>query len=645
MTGFERLLSPLTLGSRRLRNRVHVTAHTTRNIDADNLPDDRDVAYFAERARGGAALLAMGTTVVHPSSPQPYGVYANLDDRILAPYERLAAAVHEHGALIVPQLGHMAQRNDGLPGPVWSPSPVAYHGPGAVPHELTLAEIRELVGAFAAAASRAVRAGMDGVELAVGHGQLINLFCSPLTNRRNDAYGGSLGNRGRFALEIVEAVREAIGPGNLLGCRVNGSDLVDGSLDDQDWLDIDELLAATGLVDYLNVSVDFHGSAIPTMATEHGCWVPYAAAVKRRVRIPVACVGRITDPELAERILAGGEADLVGMTRAHIADPHLVGKLREGRRDDIRPCVGCVQMCIGELFRGRNVKCVYNPVTGYERQRAQVERERAPRSRRVVVVGGGPAGLEAARVAATRGHQVILLERSAELGGTLRLAAAPPTRAELWRIGEWLTGQVHRLGVDVRCGVEADADAVLGLEPDVVVVAAGALPALPPWARGLRRVVPLRTLLAADLPLAGTVAVVDDEQRGQGLVAAAYLADRNCAVTVLTDHIAVGDLLERETRHDLYRYVRARGVTFTPLTRCVAATENGSGIELDLEDTVDGERRSLAADWAVTTWARPDDRLLGQLRGRVEVHGVGDVLSPHRIEAAVHGAFRLAAGL
>ena len=385
------LLQPLTLGQKVLRNRVIVTAHATYNIDAENLPNDDDVAYFEERARGGAALVVMGTTAVHPSSPTPYGIYHNFDERIVPRYELLSNAVHQHGGLIVPQLGHMGARTDGEAGPVWAPSQVSQHLWGSVPYEMNRSEIRTVIAAYSAAAKRAVRGGMDGVEISVGHGQMINLFLSPLTNRRTDEYGGSDEKRFRFCREVLEGVREAVGDALLL-VRVNGSDEVAGSLDQDAWLDIDERIAATGLVDAINVSANFYGSVIPTMAVVRGCYLHYARAVRQRVDVPVGAVGRITDPTMAAQALEDGDADFIGMTRAHIADPHLMTKVMEGRTDEIRPCIGCIQMCQGELVRHRNVKCVYNAVTGRERFLRDVESTQAPVRRRVVIVGGGPGG-------------------------------------------------------------------------------------------------------------------------------------------------------------------------------------------------------------------------------------------------------------
>jgi 2,4-dienoyl-CoA reductase (NADPH2) len=516
-------------------------------------------------------------------------------------------------------------------------------------------EIATLVDAFATAASRVVRGGLDGVEIAVGHGQIINLFLSPLTNTRTDGWGGDEERRFRFCREVLQAVREAIGEAMLV-VRVNGADEVAGSLDQAAWLDIDQRIAEEGLADAINVSVGFGGSVIPTMRAEHGCYLHYARAVRQRVRLPVGAVGRIVSPEEAARALADGDADFFGMTRAHIADPHLVRKLSEGRVAEIRPCIGCIQMCQGELERNQNVKCVYNAVTGRERFLRTVEEERAAQTRRITVVGGGPAGLEVARVAAIRGHSVTLLERAHRLGGTVRVAEKTPGRAELGRSVDWLTAEVHRLGVTVKTAVSATADDVSATDPEVVVVATGARTAAPPWAPpGTERVVGIREVVDGTVAPTGHVAIVDDDHRGQALAAAIVLTERGCSVTLLTNHTGPCELMEGAVRNDLLLALRGRPFTIRPSRRLVALSPTGTGLLLRLEEAAlealvyrvqtTAAVEEIDADWVVTTFAEPNDELVGQLRARHDVRLVGDVLAPHRIEAAVHAGFALAAAL
>ncbi|MFH7322515.1 FAD-dependent oxidoreductase [Aeromicrobium sp. JJY06] len=653
------LVEPLRLGPVTLRNRIVVTAHATHNIDTEHLPNDDDVAYFAERAKGGAAMVSMGTTAVHPSSPTPYGIYHNFDDRIVERYERLSEAVHAHGAVIVPQLGHMGGRTDGGDGGVWAPSGFSHHLYGSVPREMTRRQVDEIVEAFASAAERAVRGGMDGVEIAVGHGQLVNLFLSPLTNRRTDEYGGSDEARFLFCRRVLEAVRERIG-GALLMVRVNGSDETEGSLDTAAWLDIDQRIDELGIVDGMNVSANFNGSVIPTMAVRRGCYLHYARAVRERVGLPVGAVGRITDPAMAAAAIEAGDADFVGMTRAHIADPHLVTKMLEGREDEIRPCIGCIQMCQGELGRHRNVKCVYNPVTGRERFLGDIETTTAPTSRRVVVVGGGPAGLETARVSALRGHDVTLFDERPDTGGTVRIAARTEGRDGLVDAVDWLGNEVRRLGVDLRLRRTAEGRDIAALDPDIVVLATGAAETLPQWAaRDHRRLVAAADVVSGHPVLSGRVVVVDEHHRTNAMSAALVAARAGCEVTFVTATPGPAELVEPEVRDDFLTLMHEAGIAIRCSTKVTEFDPDGPRLlchhggdeALTYRHTDDHGRPvvrpsevvELEADWVVHTWTEPRSELFDELPDDVTVHAVGDVMNPHRIEGAVHAAFRLAA--
>lgn len=656
------LMEPLDLGPRTLRNRVIVTAHATHNIDAENLPNDDDVAYFEERARGGAALVTMGTTAVHPSSPTPYGIYHNFDDRIIPRYEALSEAVHGQGGLIIPQLGHMGARTDGEDGPVWAPSQVSHHLWASIPYAMSHRDVRTVIDAYAAAAERAVRGGMDGVEISVGHGQMVNLFLSPLTNRREDEYGGSDEARFRFCREVLEGVRAAIGDDVLLLVRVNGSDEVAGSLDQDAWLDIDQRIAETGLVDAMNVSSNFYGSVIPTMAVQRGCYLHYARAVRKRVDLPIGAVGRIVDPTMAVQALLDGDADFIGMTRAHIADPHIVAKVLQDRPDEIRPCIGCIQMCQGELGRHRNVKCVYNAVTGRERLLRHVESERADTPRRVVVVGGGPAGLETARVSALRGHDVTLFDERPELGGAVRIAARTDGRDGLVDAVDWLGNEVQRLGVTVKLRRTAEADDIMALQPDVVVLATGASEALPQWAdRDVRTLLAASDVVSGRPKLSGQVVVVDETDRTLGMSAALAAAEQGCRVVLLTVRSGPAELVEPEVRDDFLQRLVAAGVDIRPSTKVLAYDPSAGelrcgfgGLAALTYQQLDDEghlmmpataERVIRADFVVHTWTEPRAELFDDLPEDLDVRTVGDVLNPHRIEAAVHGAFALAASI
>ncbi|MGH6718059.1 MAG: oxidoreductase, partial [Alphaproteobacteria bacterium] len=392
---FPLLLSPLTVGPRRVRNRVLVTAHEPRLAEGFQA-GPRYIAYQRARARGGAGLQISGAVPVHPSGMGGAGSDGLLltDDSAVPALARLGEAIHAEGGCFLVQLAHFGATGESAePGrPAWGPSAIASELVREVPHVMTTREIAEVVHSFGDAARRVRQAGLDGVEILAAFGLLIAAFLSPYANKRSDGYGGSFDNRLRFALEVIDAVRANAGPDLIVGARIPGDEMVDGGLDRATMREVARQLAADGKVDYLNVAAGTNLNRI-TRATHwgptplpHGVYVPLAAGIKEVVDLPVFTTGRVTDPELAERILAEGKADMVGMTRAHLADPDLVAKLVAGRADDIRPCVGA-NVCIASVMSGRPVRCVHNPEAGREHTWGPAEPARKPK--RVVVIGGG----------------------------------------------------------------------------------------------------------------------------------------------------------------------------------------------------------------------------------------------------------------
>jgi mycofactocin system FadH/OYE family oxidoreductase 2 len=641
-----RLFSPITLGNVTLRNRIVSTAHNTGLTDGGRLTD-RLIAYYEARARGGVGLVIMGSTSVHPTSTSRLmPALGNWDDSIIAPYRRLAAVLHGYGTAVFAQLNHAgAQSGSSARGTrVVAPSPVETELSAETPHALDLEEIDEIVRAFAAAAVRVRAGGLDGVELHGGHGNLIQQFLSPLTNRRTDDYGGSPEKRFRFAKEVVKAVRDAVGDDFVVGLRLSAEEDHPGGLTLGDMRQVAPGLVEAGRLDFVDVTSGSDSSTWSLARHYAPMYVPgqhmrhLARAIREVVSVPVIAVGRIVDPRDAEAILAAGDADLVGMTRALIADRDLPQKARRGAFDEIRYCVGCNEGCIGRLMRGLHITCIQDPQSGRERELGALGL--AGTARRVVVVGAGVAGLEAARVAAVRGHRVTVLERLPEPGGQVRLARRAPGRAELGAAADHLVRAVERADVDIRCGAAATVESVLALGPDAVVVATGSEPRVPDIEGGREdgegRLVSARAVLDG-ARVGDRVVVFDTKGDMVGLTTADWLVGRRHHVAVVTPHRHAGPLVEPMTWRLLYQRLLDQRVEVLAQTEVVRLTPDGvvvrhvfSGVESTLPDV---------ATVVAACGGRADSDLYRGLRAaapHMELHLVGDAAAPRQIERAVY---------
>jgi 2,4-dienoyl-CoA reductase-like NADH-dependent reductase (Old Yellow Enzyme family) len=648
---YPHLFAPLPLGRRTARNRIVFGAHFT--MFSEPAPRFGEPGYFGERlgrylerrAAHEVGVVIAGQAHVHPTTAyqMPNNAVA-WEEAAIPHFRRVTEPVRRHGALALLQLAHNGGVTTGRQSrlPVWTPSHVVNNLEAPTP--LDAAEIAELVDHFARSARHAVAGGFDGVEIHGAHGYLIHEFLSPLSNRRTDGYGGSLENRMRFCVEVLEAVRAAVGPDAIVGLRLVGDEEIGPrGLGPEDAGAIAGRLEDAGLVDFLDVSIGRSGMGmVRPLYAPHEVGVYAAAAVKRRVRrTPVFAVQRILTPEEADGILARGEADAVTVVRALIADEAWAAKAAAGRSDTIRRCTGINQGCYGNLVLGLPIACVQNPSVGREDVLGPLEA--AAVRRRVVVVGGGPAGLEAAWVAAARGHEVVLLERTPALGGKIPLAAALPGRGELASLADWRAAECRRRKVDVRLGVEATPDAVLALAPHAVVVATGGraltdgtskfhpMPvpgAEQPW------VLDHETALREPARVGRRVVILDAVGHIEGIGLGELLAAVGKEVTLVTP-LASPIALDAETlAMALPRAVRA-GCRWRPSTALARIGEHTAVLTCVLSGT--SETIADVDTVVIRTHGLPEDGLFHALRSRVPVClRVGDALAVRTADRAIH---------
>ncbi len=642
-TPFPNLFSPLAMRNVVIRNRIVSTGHAT-VLAEDGMPGPTLNAYQAEKARGGAGLIiCYGSAAVHDSSPAfDWGGVELYNDKVIPYLINASAAVHKHGAKIFAQISHRGRRgaSDLSWTPLLAPSGLPERVHRETPHEMDIDQINDVVRAYGKAAGRLKSGGFDGVEIMIGSGHLPEQFLSPFSNQRTDAYGGSLENRVRFSKEVMESVRENVGEDFVVGLRVGGEDeRTKGGLSRADQLDIIEMLETTGQADYLSVvgaTPEYmmgQSEAVPAMWFKTGLWVDWSAEVKRHSSLAILIAGRITDPMQGEWIVSEAKADLVAMTRAMIADPHLANKAREGRVEDIRPCIGSNQGCIGRLFHGKPITCIHNPVVSREAELAVVKPAKS--KKKVVVVGGGPAGLEAARVAAERGHNVVLFEKKPVLGGQITPYTKAAGREDFGAITIWLEEQARKLGVDIRLGTEATADYILAESPDAVIIATGSV-ALPPDIPGAESgpVVTTEEALTKEVDWGNKVLVIDQDGHHKGPAVAEQLALQGRNVEVVSDLFTVGEDIDISVKPLVYQRLYTNHVTLSPNTEVKEIREEQvvlRNIYNNEERTVDGVTTIVHAGLR-----RAQDDLYKTLKGKVDdVRLVGDAMAPRRIHDAI----------
>ena len=650
---FPKLFEPYQMAGVRLRNRLVMAGHGSRFIDHDaNELSARQADYLGERAHGGVGLIIQGSSMVHPTGLALPGVQGVWKDESIPAYASVVDAVHDGGAAIFGQLSHLGRQGHGFgTRELWAPSPLPDGSIRVVPHAMRRSEIEVLVDAFRGGAGRLMRAGFDGIEVYLAHGYLLSEFISPLTNHRDDEYGGSLENRLRLPLRVLDAVRQEVGSEVPVGIRISADELVPGGLELPEASDAVRRMVAEQQLEYVSVSQSNYSSIeamIPDMSFDRAPFVHYAKSIRQvSGGVPVMAVARIVTPEKSEEILTDGAADFVCMVRPLIADPEFPNKARDGRREEIRECISCNVGCRGGPHRGMTIMCLVNPAIGEEREWGFRRLTPVEQPRRVVVVGGGPAGLKAAETAALRGHAVTLFEAQPVLGGqVLAAASAMPYRDEFAGSVRFLEAEVRRLGVELRLGRTASAADVLALEPDAVIVATGSRPGRPqlPGCDG-DAVHTIHDVLAGDDVNGPSVVLVDcGESDWKCLTVAERLAADRHRVTLVSP-VPVGIEIDQFSRPPLMRRLRRAGVEFVEHTALVAVAP---GV-VTVRDVWTDERRELdGVDDVVVSWyGTARDELLLELDelDALEVHGVGDCQAPRRAIDAIRDGFRVGRSL
>ncbi|MBI4830938.1 MAG: FAD-dependent oxidoreductase [Candidatus Lindowbacteria bacterium] len=651
------LFSPITIGKVTIRNRIFASAHIL-NYAENGLPSERHARYYEARAKGGIGLIIQEGTVVSPHSEFHAVLSHGFKDEIIPALKRISEAVHSHGAKLLLQLAHggVVASSYFVGGHMEGCSPVPTPAVGELPRVMDDEAINKSVQDHVDTALRAKEAGYDGVELHFGHGYLQQQFLSPYYNIRKDAFGGSLENRMRFGMRVIDAVRKAVGDGFIVGVRTSAEELIPEGYTMDFAKQFIPLWVKTGKIDFLNVSVANSTTmafAIPPMMIPQRPFVFCAAEIKQIVDIPVFTAIRINDPVIGNDIIKNNEADMVAMTRATVCDPELPNKAKEGRLDDIRLCIACNEGCWERWARNAPITCMQNPETGNEGVLKIVP---APKKKKVMVIGGGCAGMEAAIVAKQRGHDVVLYEKSGELGGAILIAAKAPSRQELGQAVRFLKHEVERLGVEVRLSQEATSAVVLKEKPDAVIVATGATTITDPKPDVVgpgsaidiqpgAHVVTAEDVLEGKAQTGQRVAIADQQNYMKGLVTAEFLADKGKDVTLIMPlplRYLSANPYDMDASTHAIQILNLKTKNVKRISDC--KVKKVSPGKVVIEDVFTQTRQELDADTLVLSyWRKSEIRLHEELRGKVkELYLTGDALSPRRLIEAIHESYKIA---
>lgn len=669
------LLQPYRLKHLELRNRIITTSHEPA-YPVDGMPTSRYIAYHAERAKGGIAMtMTAGSAAVSKDSPPAFSNLLAYRDEIVPHVRNLCDAVHEHGAAIMIQLTHLGRRTRWDTGdwlPTVSPSHKREPAHRAFPKQIEDWDIQRIITEYADAAERMQAGGMDGIELEA-YGHLMDQFWSPLTNTLDAPYGGSVEQRVQFTLDVLAAIRQRVGDEFIIGVRACTDELLDRGLSKEDGLQIAQILKATGQVDFLNIirgHIDTDAGltdVIPIQGMRNNPHLDFAGEIRSATGLPTLHAAKIPDLATARYAIAEGKLDLVGMTRAHMADPHLVKKLIEGREEQIRPCVGA-NYCLDRIYQGGAAFCIHNPSTGREEQQPHLIQP-ADQKRQVVIVGAGPAGLEAARVSAERGHQVTVFEASNNAGGQIALTARSERRREMQSIIDWRLTECERLGVEIRYNSWAEASDIINENPDLVIIATGGYPQTEILESGNEHVSSCWDVLAGDCKPAQRVLIFDDAGDHVGLQAAEILAKAGSDVEIMTPDRSFAPEVMGMNLVPYMRSLQSLNTRFTVTYRLISVEKKSDGLHALIgSDYGSAQHVKVYDQILINHGTLPLDELYFELKplssnlgqvdydqlinsrpqtvqvnkgGAFQLYRIGDAVSSRNTHAAIYDALRL----
>jgi mycofactocin system FadH/OYE family oxidoreductase 2 len=638
---FTILFSPIKIGGIEIPNRICFSANST-NFSTHGVINEQHIAYYEERAKGGCGLIILGELSMHPTDRPYEQMIEAYDERVIPGYQKLTSAIHKHPTKIFAQLNHSGFQCDGCisRSPVLGPSPISDIEFGEAAKIMEPEDIREVMDNFAKAAGFVKEGGFDGIEISLGHRSLLRQFLSPLSNYRQDEYGGDLENRIRLTEDVIDSVRNVAKKDFPVGIRLCADEMFYGAITLEDAKEIARRLESAGRIDFINLSVGTYYNlqlVRGSMHTPPGFTVPLSQGIKEAVKIPVFANNRIQTPRMAEEILSQGRADMIGLVRPLICDPYFPQKAKEGRAEDIFLCVSDNQGCIGRVNQSKTIGCIQNPGVGYERI-LEKELARPPlRKKEVMVVGGGPAGMEVARVAAMRGHKVTLYEKENELGGQINIAKRGAGRAEIGRVVTNLKTHLEKLDVKIECGTEVTESIAEEKRPEAIVIATGSVPLENPLPGQYSpsQVLNVWQVLKGESSVGERVLFIDGDGHHKATSTAELLADQGKRVDIITDALFVG--VELGPIGDLYfsrQRLLQKGVRFIPDVR----VQEIQGTTVKAVNIYSNEAQIFEGyDTVVVVMPnRPDDDLYFRLKKKMkEVYRIGDCVAPRKIDMAI----------